>query len=239
MPLEEKVAMLMEATRRMQGVPGVSFAEAGIDLFRRSTWFASSDGAAIDQVVVMSGGGIEATAVGDRRRAAPLVSQLVPRAHQGRGLRARPLAGPDRGGRAHRARGGGPARGPRVPERGHHADPGLRADGAAGPRVDRPPDRARSGPRHGGGLRGLVVPVGGRPGAPALRQPPGLDHRRRHAAGRARHVRLTTTRGCRPSARRSSSTACSRTSSRAARPPASSARPPTGPAAPTGGVTCR
>jgi len=64
-PLEEKVALLMEATRRMQAVEGVTFAEGGLDLFRRSTWFASSDGAAIDQVVVHSGGGLEATAVGD------------------------------------------------------------------------------------------------------------------------------------------------------------------------------
>ena len=61
--LEEKVALLMEATRRMQAVPGVTFAEGGIDLFRRSTWFASSEGAAIDQVTTQSGGGIEATAI--------------------------------------------------------------------------------------------------------------------------------------------------------------------------------
>jgi TldD protein len=62
-PLEEKVALLMEATRRMQQAPGVTFAEGGIDLFRRSTWFASSDGAAIDQVTTHSGAGIEATAI--------------------------------------------------------------------------------------------------------------------------------------------------------------------------------
>ena len=36
-PLEEKVALLMEATRRMQIVDGLAFAEGGIDLFRRST----------------------------------------------------------------------------------------------------------------------------------------------------------------------------------------------------------
>ncbi len=69
-PLEEKVALLMEASRRTRSVPGVSFAEAGLDFFRRSTWFASSDGAAIDQVVTQSGGGIEALAVegGDVQR---------------------------------------------------------------------------------------------------------------------------------------------------------------------------
>jgi TldD protein len=69
-PLEEKVALLMEASRVMQGVRGVSFAEAGMDFYRRSTWFASSDGARIDQVVLQSGGGTEAIAVaeGDMQR---------------------------------------------------------------------------------------------------------------------------------------------------------------------------
>lgn len=73
-PLEEKVVLLMEATRRMQDVPGVSFAEGGLDFFRRSTWFASSDGAAIDQVVTHSGGGTEAVAIGEgdmQRRSFP------------------------------------------------------------------------------------------------------------------------------------------------------------------------
>ena len=73
-PLEEKVALLMEATRRMQSVEGLTFAEAGLDFFRRSTWFASSDGAAIEQVVLHSGGGTEAIAVGDgdmQRRSYP------------------------------------------------------------------------------------------------------------------------------------------------------------------------
>ena len=45
-----------------------------MDFFRRSTWFASSDGAAIEQVVLHSGGGTEATAVGDgdmQRRSYP------------------------------------------------------------------------------------------------------------------------------------------------------------------------
>jgi TldD protein len=73
-PLEEKVALLMEASRVMQGVRGVSFAEAGMDFYRRSTWFASSDGARIDQVVLQSGGGTEAVAVAEgdvQRRSYP------------------------------------------------------------------------------------------------------------------------------------------------------------------------
>ncbi|MGZ5354241.1 MAG: TldD/PmbA family protein [Actinomycetota bacterium] len=73
-PLEEKVALLMEATRRMQGVDGLAFAEAGIDLYRRRTWLATSEGTAVEQTAVHSGAGIEATALGDgelQRRSYP------------------------------------------------------------------------------------------------------------------------------------------------------------------------
>jgi TldD protein len=73
-PLEEKVDLLMETTRRMRSVPGVTFAQGHLDFFRRSTWFASSDLAAIEQVVVHSGGGSEATAVSEgdvQRRSYP------------------------------------------------------------------------------------------------------------------------------------------------------------------------
>ncbi len=73
-PLEEKVALLMEATRRMQQVDGLAFAEGGIDLFRNRTWLTTSEGTAIEQTVVHSGGGIEATALGEgelQRRSFP------------------------------------------------------------------------------------------------------------------------------------------------------------------------
>jgi TldD protein len=73
-PLDEKVALLMEATRRARATDGVTFAEGYVDFFRRSTWFASSEGAAIDQVVTHSSGGLTATAVGDddvQRRSYP------------------------------------------------------------------------------------------------------------------------------------------------------------------------
>jgi TldD protein len=73
-PLEEKVSLLMEATRRMQGVPGLAFAEGGIDLFRRRTWLATSEGTGVEQTTVHSGAGIEATALGDgelQRRSFP------------------------------------------------------------------------------------------------------------------------------------------------------------------------
>src|SRR5207237_3145845 len=73
-PLEEKVALLMEASRRMQQVDGVSFGEAMLDFYRKRTSFASSEGAEIDQTVVHSGGGVEAVAIGDgemQRRSFP------------------------------------------------------------------------------------------------------------------------------------------------------------------------
>ncbi|HWC32606.1 MAG TPA: TldD/PmbA family protein [Actinomycetota bacterium] len=73
-PLEEKVALLMEASRRMQGVRGLSFAEAMLDFYRKRQAFASSEGARIEQTITHSGGGIEATAIGDgemQRRSFP------------------------------------------------------------------------------------------------------------------------------------------------------------------------
>ena len=72
--LEEKIALLMEASRRMQTVRGLSFAESSLDFYRRRTAFASSEGAAIEQTILNSGGGIEATAIGDsemQRRSFP------------------------------------------------------------------------------------------------------------------------------------------------------------------------
>jgi TldD protein len=73
-PLEEKVALLMEASRQLQGVQGVAFGEASLDFLRRRSYFASTEGAAIEQTIVHSGGGIEATAIRDaevQRRSFP------------------------------------------------------------------------------------------------------------------------------------------------------------------------
>lgn len=61
--LEEKTTLLMEASRRLQAVKGVSIAEASLDLFRQRVGFASSEGAGIEQTLTHSGGGIEAIAV--------------------------------------------------------------------------------------------------------------------------------------------------------------------------------
>jgi TldD protein len=72
--LEEKVDLLMEASGRMRSVKGLAFAEAMLDLYRKRSAFASSEGAAIEQTITHSGGGIEATAIGDgeiQRRSFP------------------------------------------------------------------------------------------------------------------------------------------------------------------------
>jgi TldD protein len=72
--LEEKVSLLMEASRRMQEVEGLAFGEAMLDFYRKRSAFASSEGAAIEQTITHSGGGIEATAVADgevQRRSFP------------------------------------------------------------------------------------------------------------------------------------------------------------------------
>jgi TldD protein len=72
--LEEKLGLLMEATRRMQEVEGLAFAEGGIDLYRVRTSFASSEGSAIEQTVLHSGAGLDATAISEgelQRRSYP------------------------------------------------------------------------------------------------------------------------------------------------------------------------
>jgi TldD protein len=73
-PLQEKVALLVEATRRMQTVKGLAFAEGGIDLYRRRTFLATSEGTGVEQTIVHSGAGIEGSALGDgelQRRSFP------------------------------------------------------------------------------------------------------------------------------------------------------------------------
>jgi TldD protein len=64
--LEEKIATLLDASGRMKLVPGLTIAEASIDLWRRTSFLATSEGARIDQTITQSGAGIRALAVGER-----------------------------------------------------------------------------------------------------------------------------------------------------------------------------
>jgi TldD protein len=64
-PLGDKIELLLGATAIARAQQGVTYSEAFLDLFRRSTSFASSDGAAIEQTITNAGAGLQATAVGD------------------------------------------------------------------------------------------------------------------------------------------------------------------------------
>jgi len=73
-PLEEMLALLVAATESMMRVPAVRVAEGSMDFWRTTKSFRSSEGAAIEQVITESGGGIGAVAVRDgevQRRSYP------------------------------------------------------------------------------------------------------------------------------------------------------------------------
>ncbi len=65
-PIEEKIALLLDASGRKKMVPGLGIAEASIDLWRRTSFLATSEGTRIDQTLTQSGAGIRALAVGER-----------------------------------------------------------------------------------------------------------------------------------------------------------------------------
>jgi TldD protein len=70
----EKADMLIEVTKTMQGVPGIALARANLGFFDTDKWFVSSQGHRIHQHIVESGGGFDATAVGEsetQRRSFP------------------------------------------------------------------------------------------------------------------------------------------------------------------------
>jgi TldD protein len=61
--LDEKVRILMEADAAMEGAPGITVREGSIHAARERKTFASTAGARIEQELVETGAGIEATAV--------------------------------------------------------------------------------------------------------------------------------------------------------------------------------
>jgi TldD protein len=63
-PLERKLALLLDADQVMREVSGVRVATGELNLVREEKWFASSEGAAIAQTRVQSGGMIQAIAEG-------------------------------------------------------------------------------------------------------------------------------------------------------------------------------
>ncbi|NNC75546.1 MAG: TldD/PmbA family protein [Acidimicrobiia bacterium] len=73
-PLAEKVDMLIDVTDTMKAVKGIALARADLRFFDTLKWFVSSQGHRIHQHIVESGGGYDATAVGEaetQRRSYP------------------------------------------------------------------------------------------------------------------------------------------------------------------------
>ncbi len=73
-PLDKKLALLLDADRIMREVPGLRLATGEMNLVREEKWFASSEGADIVQMRLQSGAGIQAMAEGEgevQRRSYP------------------------------------------------------------------------------------------------------------------------------------------------------------------------
>lgn len=63
--VEDKIALLLRADAAMRSVKGVSLAESSLEFLAIEKLFASSEGSLVEQHLVESGGGIEATAVAE------------------------------------------------------------------------------------------------------------------------------------------------------------------------------
>ncbi|MCI4361146.1 MAG: TldD/PmbA family protein, partial [Thermoplasmata archaeon] len=73
-PLEEKIALLMEAERAVHVDPSIKSAEATAQCWREEKWYADSDGAQYRSSITHVGAGVTATALGSgevQRRSAP------------------------------------------------------------------------------------------------------------------------------------------------------------------------
>jgi TldD protein len=63
--LEDKLAVLMAADAEMAKEPGVKVRDSNLTAIREQKWFANTEGASTEQTIIETGGGIQATAVGD------------------------------------------------------------------------------------------------------------------------------------------------------------------------------
>jgi TldD protein len=63
--LDRKVDLLLRTDAAMAHVPGVTVRECSLEFVRERRYFASSEGARIDQTITESGGGLDATATSD------------------------------------------------------------------------------------------------------------------------------------------------------------------------------
>lgn len=62
-PLENKIGLFVAATQEMDLVPEIRVSRATLDCVRQRGWFVSSEGSDIEQTILHTGAGIEATAV--------------------------------------------------------------------------------------------------------------------------------------------------------------------------------
>jgi len=63
--LDDKVALLLRSDAAMAQNPKVSVRECSLEFVRENRFFASSEGARLDQTIIESGGGMDATATSD------------------------------------------------------------------------------------------------------------------------------------------------------------------------------
>ena len=73
-PLDDKLALLLEADREMAAVPQVTARMANVVFIREERTFANTEGALVTQTIHEAGGGVQATAVGNgetQRRSYP------------------------------------------------------------------------------------------------------------------------------------------------------------------------
>lgn len=62
-PLEEKIGLFVAATEQMDRADGIRIARGTLDCVKQRCWFMSSEGSDIEQTIVHTGAGLEATAV--------------------------------------------------------------------------------------------------------------------------------------------------------------------------------
>jgi TldD protein len=63
--LDEKLTLLLEADTAMRRAPSIAIAESSLDCLRIEKVFASSEGSYVEQTLIETGGGIEATAINE------------------------------------------------------------------------------------------------------------------------------------------------------------------------------
>lgn len=62
-PLEDKIGLFVAATEQMDGIDAIRISRGTLDCVKQHSWLLSSEGSDIEQTVVHTGAGIEATAV--------------------------------------------------------------------------------------------------------------------------------------------------------------------------------